>query len=514
MNPHYPPARPRGRYTRPRGGRGFNPGTPRRAEYHGPVGGSNMPPVYSREPHYYPPQQQTPAYQQYIGYQQYPASSPYQQNWPTYNYQPTYPSPQMNPYQSITPPSVMSPTVSNIHPGDIQDMHEASQLAQGNATVTEREPIEHLLDLRPLTTFLEKFTTSDYVCFTTEVDGIKYTGYGMTKIGAKQNAAIDALRQRFNIICTNTVQPMVDSDSDIESIASEASNVDSIANPRQSRPIQSFLDIQDEKEKRIFTFLVKECGGCTSTDKYKEKFSDLGEDFDEWILKKKTILAVYKKNGRALYITPLLKDAKVCSFYGGNKSCSYNPSCQCFHLCKFDVFGRCKKGSSCPHEHSLEKGNNKDLKSKLGLDAFSDREIKIILQYRYPQVCPASQCEATSPRDCPFLHICFNFLQNKCRDSKCEKGHTLSDPHNRWVLTAYRMKKISLQKLKYLIGLRKIPINNTKRVSTDEEHDLASDFESFLVVEEAGKTANNDDDDGVDIYPGDGHRMKLFQSVK
>lgn len=75
---------------------------------------------------------------------------------------------------------------------------------EGNATISEREPVEFLLELRPLTNFLEKTTTSGHICFTVEVDGREFGGYGLTKIRAKQNAAIDALRHTFNIVCTNT----------------------------------------------------------------------------------------------------------------------------------------------------------------------------------------------------------------------------------------------------------------------------------------------------------------------
>lgn len=75
---------------------------------------------------------------------------------------------------------------------------------EGNATISERDPVEFLSELRPLTTFLEKTTTSGHICFTVEVDGREFGGYGLTKIRAKQNAAIDALRHTFNIVCTNT----------------------------------------------------------------------------------------------------------------------------------------------------------------------------------------------------------------------------------------------------------------------------------------------------------------------
>lgn len=505
MNPRQQPARFRGRYTRPgppRGGRGFKPRTPQREEYSGPGAGYSMPPCNQRDFYYNPQFQQTPVYQQAFNYGQYSASGPCPQGVPPYVQPPPFLPQPMNHYQQITPPPYLPPTVSNIHSSYTQDVHEARKPIQGNATISERDPVEFLSELRPLTTFLEKTTTSGHICFAVEVDGREFKGYGLTKIGAKQNAAIDALRHTFNIVCTNTV----DSDSDNESIASEVSNADSIANPRQTRTIQRFSDVQDEMEKNVFTFLVKECGGCTSTAIFKEKFNGLREDFDEWILNRKTILAVYKKAGKATYIAPLFKGAKVCCFYGGNKSCR-NQTCWHFHICKFDLFGRCKKGIKCRFEHNFETGNNKDIKFRLGLDEFSDREIKIILQCRYPQVCPASQCEAPTPFDCPFLHTCFNFLKNKCKDSKCEKGHTLSDRHNKWVLSVYGMKKWSEEKLNPLIGLRKIPNDDTKivHVSPDEEHDLASDFESFLVENEA----EGEDDKNVDVYNGVGHRLKL-----
>lgn len=73
----------------------------------------------------------------------------------------------------------------------------------------------------------------------------------------------------------------------------------------------------------------------------------------------------------------------------------------------------------------------------------------------------------------------------------------MSDRHNKWVLSVYGMKKWSEEKLNPMIGLRKIP--------NDEEHDLASDFESFLVENEA----EGEDDKNVDVYNGVGHRLKL-----
>lgn len=74
--------------------------------------------------------------------------------------------------------------------------------AEGNATIYESDPVEFLLDRRPLTTFIERFTTSDHVCFAVEVDGREFIGYGITKIMAKQNAASEAVRRTFDAVCT------------------------------------------------------------------------------------------------------------------------------------------------------------------------------------------------------------------------------------------------------------------------------------------------------------------------
>lgn len=203
MNPHHPHDRFRGRYRgTPRSGRGFKPRTPQRSEYQVPSAGNNMPPFNRREPNYYSQSEQTPVYQQNVNYGQYLASGPGLREGPTFGHQPLFPPQQINRYQQNTPPSYLPQTESNINQGHLQDV-QARQ--PGNATIYESDPVEFLLDRRPLTTFIERFTTSDHVCFAVEVDGREFIGYGITKIMAKQNAASEAVRRTFDAVCTYAV---------------------------------------------------------------------------------------------------------------------------------------------------------------------------------------------------------------------------------------------------------------------------------------------------------------------
>lgn len=75
-------------------------------------------------------------------------------------------------------------------------------LKLGNATLSEREPVEFLLELRPTTSFNTEKTASALICFTVAVDGMKFEGYGKTKTEAQHEAATAALKALFNIVCT------------------------------------------------------------------------------------------------------------------------------------------------------------------------------------------------------------------------------------------------------------------------------------------------------------------------
>ncbi|XP_056007886.1 protein mono-ADP-ribosyltransferase PARP12-like isoform X3 [Ostrea edulis] len=354
-----------------------------------------------------------------------------------------------------------------------------------NATLSEREPVEFLLELRPTTSFNTEKTASALICFTVAVDGMKFEGYGKTKTEAQHEAATAALKALFNIVCTKGLET-TEADSDNESIASEISLVGESADQKLkevSRRDSNLNDVRDQLEKDVFSFLVKECGGCTSLKRFKEMYNSLPEDFDEWLLKKKKILAVYKKEGKPTYIAPFLRDAETCLHelgLGNRKRCQRR-NCNYFHVCMWNLNGMCKRGDKCTYGHTFTSGNNKEIKCKLGLNRFRDKEIRTILKCRYPQVCPASHCEANTPEECPFLHVCYNYIRDKCQNSPCSKGHTLDDPHNKWVLSVYGMSRWprqQLARLKAVVSIHRGPKRNTNEEDTSLEvdnHEKASD---------------------------------------
>lgn len=274
---------------------------------------------------------------------------------------------------------------------------------------------------------------------------------------------------------------------------------------------QAALDLGDESdenfsETKVFRYLVKTLGGCASIQKFKEEFSPLPADFDDWVKTPKNRLSVFKRNGRPVVIGPYLRDATVCvdnMGFGGNKKCN-RKECNHFHVCNFFLNGWCKRGFKCRKGHTFTKGPNRELKAKLGLNPFKDAEIKTIVLCRYPQVCPKGKCHK---EDCPYLHICYNFLRDKCEDSDCSRGHDLGTPHNLWVLSVYRMEKWPVEKmalLKFLINkpmkprTKKIPGDTTESTIDPAESVGSVDDEDFEENEYDEDTDDDDDDDDYD----------------
>ncbi|XP_061188764.1 uncharacterized protein LOC133196934 [Saccostrea echinata] len=260
------------------------------------------------------------------------------------------------------------------------------------------------------------------------------------------------------------------------------------------QPSREFEDDADVSfsESKVFKFLVREMGGCASVSKFKEEYSPLPSNFDEWIMEPKKRLSIYKRNHKPLFIRPFLINATVCvdhMGFGGNKKCN-RKDCNHFHICNFFLNGWCKRGFKCRKGHTFTKGHNRVLKAKLGLNPFKDAEIKTIVQCRYPQICHKKRCPEGD--DCPYLHICYNYIRDKCEDSDCPRGHDLETPHNLWVLSWYRMDKWTKEKLallKFLINMPRKPrskknpgdgastVDVAECMSNVDELDLSDDME-------------------------------------
>ena len=258
-----------------------------------------------------------------------------------------------------------------------------------------------------------------------------------------------------------------------------------------------FADDADNSfsEAKMFRYLVTTLGGCVHLSKFKENFSPLPENFDEWIRGPKNRLSVFKSGDKPLAVGPFLRDATVCADhmgFGGKKNC-HRKDCNHFHICNFYLNGWCKRGRNCGKGHTFTKGHNREVKAKLGLNPFKDAEIKTIILCRYPQVCPKAKCRK---EDCPYLHICFNFLRDKCNDSECPKGHDLKTTHNLWVLSVFRMQKWvedRLALLKFLINKPRKP--KTKETSGVDNASRVDETESVGTVDDEDFEENLDDDD-------------------
>ncbi|XP_061188765.1 protein mono-ADP-ribosyltransferase PARP12-like [Saccostrea echinata] len=203
----------------------------------------------------------------------------------------------------------------------------------------------------------------------------------------------------------------------------------------------------DFSEESVFNFLVKRTGGLSSVSKFSEEYPHLPGNFTEWLSERKERLTIYKREQTPICMGPFLKNATLCFHHTGigkEKECSRGNCCH-FHICKFYLNGFCRNGYKCRKEHDFTNGHNTKIKEKLGLEDFNDEDIKVLILCRYPQVCRARTCLAGE--DCPFLHICYNFITNRCEDPECERGHSFETPHNRWVLSVYKMERWPREKL-------------------------------------------------------------------
>ncbi|XP_062581166.1 protein mono-ADP-ribosyltransferase PARP12-like [Saccostrea cucullata] len=197
--------------------------------------------------------------------------------------------------------------------------------------------------------------------------------------------------------------------------------------------------------------------GCINVPSFKEKYAHLPQNLDEWLNERKEKISVYKRNNIVLYIGPLLKKASICAEnfgFGEERECS-RINCKHFHICKHYLNGLCRQGPRCRKGHYFENGHNRDIKERNGLQEYTDDEMKKIILWRYPQVCKARNCLLAE--DCPYLHICYNFIKNNCDDSSCPRGHPFETSHNKWVLSVYRMERWPTQKLSLLKSLVNMP---------------------------------------------------------
>ncbi|XP_062605708.1 uncharacterized protein LOC134267530 [Saccostrea cucullata] len=222
----------------------------------------------------------------------------------------------------------------------------------------------------------------------------------------------------------------------------------------QTRPLRRSMsrDEESSSELRIFDFLVKSVSGIVSVLRLKEDFYQIPSNFDEWILDPKERLLVFKQeHSTPLYIGPFLQEVTLCPDHMAQNGMCDRVNCNHFHICQFYLNGWCRLGYRCRKGHGFNDAHNGRLKEKLGLSKYIDKELKVILINRYPQVCNIRNCNGGE--ECPYLHICYNFIKNRCKSDLCGEGHSFETPHNKWVLSVYRMEKWPKKNLPLLNAL-------------------------------------------------------------
>lgn len=219
---------------------------------------------------------------------------------------------------------------------------------------------------------------------------------------------------------------------------------------RRQRKYSDFHN-DDFSEEDVFKQLVLS-GGLSSVSQYMEEHA-AGETFNRWLKGRRKKLSVYKRQNKPICIGPFLKDATLCFEHAGRNCRRLN--CSHFHICSFYLNGVCKRGRSCKKGHDFDDYHNQKIIENLELEEFSEKEIRTIILCRYPQVCRTEVCFLGE--ECPYIHICYNFLKNKCEVANCKRGHSLDTPHNKWVLRSYRMDRWSVEKLALLKVLINMP---------------------------------------------------------
>ena len=126
----------------------------------------------------------------------------------------------------------------------------------------------------------------------------------------------------------------------------------------------------------------------------------------------------------------------ICYQYSlaeGNCRSRRQGNCKYWHICKSYVEGKCE--GICSLSHDFHSEDNKEIAEELGLEKYSNETVRNIVGWSLPQVCQSylrNECELS---ECPYLHICAQFVEGS--SCKCSMSHNLTDSHNNIILEHY-----------------------------------------------------------------------------
>ncbi|XP_071145050.1 uncharacterized protein [Mytilus edulis] len=215
-------------------------------------------------------------------------------------------------------------------------------------------------------------------------------------------------------------------------------------------------NIEDVSANDIFDFVIKTFeNGCTFEDFLLQcNLFSSSVDIPRWFEKHLTQFHIFNNKEKIEYILPYVKTADICSGYNNTRypgKCGYGVNCHFFHVCRRFVKNKYCNYKGCRLAHDFKNPHNSRLVTQFGLENFSEKQIKTVLNNHSPSICRdynfRKKCKV-GKKKCIHLHLCGSYKFGKCEE-KCKHNqtHKLNNNHNKWVLQAFKMTNWPAEKV-------------------------------------------------------------------
>ncbi|VDI25047.1 poly [ADP-ribose] polymerase 7/11/12/13 [Mytilus galloprovincialis] len=276
-----------------------------------------------------------------------------------------------------------------------------------------------------------------------------------------------------------------------EDVTKSLANFDSLLH--DTPKVKKWVESKEMKEKRlmeekldrinemqVLKRLVQSCSGGCSFGTFICIASYLfprSDGMREWFNTRSKRFHIYRDGSKIVYIAPFYKELNICKHFFNPLKLTIcdNQNCSFFHVCRKFVRGNCRS-LDCNLSHDFDSAQNFRIKAKYGLENFTDSDIIVLLNWKFPRLCPHyiyehGGCKETDNKEeeCPYLHYCKNYFFGKCnRGDNCQFTHSFSDSHNKWVLTSCHLPNQNEDALKRMIYVPPKFENRTEQLVNTE----------------------------------------------
>lgn len=219
------------------------------------------------------------------------------------------------------------------------------------------------------------------------------------------------------------------------------------SNVQETKTNVQKADLDTDEWQQVFTFLLREFEGQTKFGTLMSKKDQLLKGLNhaeaaEWLKRNSSKFLVFEKEGKIKYVSVFFRSAKLCFNHRNPEyiSCR-NEKCTFFHVCRDFISGSCPRGTDCRFSHNFHSPTNQKVCHELGLQNFTNDDIRKIILCSNPSVCEKYNRSGCNGDDCLHLHVCAEHVQQKCTAGEsCKKSHSVkSIEHNQWVLKAFNL---------------------------------------------------------------------------